>query len=363
MLRWGVFSAAAHDRTRERPVSRAIFSCPWPAPGVRIEPSWDTLGYARHRQSHRGASTTSSVGARRGGAARRLPGAADGVPHERGVVAHRRGGLSRRGRGGARLRRAVRARTQTVSPSAARASRACRNIRERAGRMDLLLFQARGLLVGTARAWDAEPSAEHGRALAAAKVSPATTRWPSPKKRCAWSAARRWTGRRPSNATTETCAAACTTRRKTTPRWRFSRGRRWTAVSARAASTRGGRPRPSPRTWPRRPGVDLGVVRRLRREAAVGAGDDVLAADELGVADDALGDQLGVLDDVAGVGDDAGDSILPAGSLTRLPDVVLVLVARVGGLEGERAGVDLQDAGPRMSFSGASWTRGPSLMP
>src|SRR5205085_3673155 len=30
-------------------------------------------------------------------------------------------------------------------------------IRERAGRMDLLLFEARGLLVGLARAWDAEP--------------------------------------------------------------------------------------------------------------------------------------------------------------------------------------------------------------
>ena len=36
--------------------------------------------------------------------------------------------------------------------------------------MDLLLFQARGLLVSTARAWDAMPSASMEAALAAAKV-------------------------------------------------------------------------------------------------------------------------------------------------------------------------------------------------
>jgi alkylation response protein AidB-like acyl-CoA dehydrogenase len=44
------------------------------------------------------------------------------------------------------------------------------NIRERAGRMDLLLYEARGLLVSTARAWDAEPSSSMDGALAAAKV-------------------------------------------------------------------------------------------------------------------------------------------------------------------------------------------------
>jgi alkylation response protein AidB-like acyl-CoA dehydrogenase len=44
------------------------------------------------------------------------------------------------------------------------------NIRERAARMDLLLFEARALLIGTARAWDAAPSAEMEGALAAAKV-------------------------------------------------------------------------------------------------------------------------------------------------------------------------------------------------
>jgi alkylation response protein AidB-like acyl-CoA dehydrogenase len=44
------------------------------------------------------------------------------------------------------------------------------SIRERAGRIDLLLLTARGLLVGTARAWDAAPSADMDAALAAAKV-------------------------------------------------------------------------------------------------------------------------------------------------------------------------------------------------
>ena len=35
-------------------------------------------------------------------------------------------------------------------------------------------------------------------------------------------------------------------------------------------------------------------------EAAIGAGDDVLAADDLGIAQDAIGDELRVLDEVGG---------------------------------------------------------------
>src|SRR5580700_8997076 len=53
--------------------------------------------------------------------------------------------------------------------------------------------------------------------------------------------------------------------------------------------------------------VHLGVVQGLRGEAAIGASDDVLAADQAGEADDALGDQFGMLDNVAGVRDDAGN--------------------------------------------------------
>jgi acyl-CoA dehydrogenase len=44
------------------------------------------------------------------------------------------------------------------------------HIRERAGRMDLLLYEARAILLGTARAWDAAPSSSIEAALAAAKV-------------------------------------------------------------------------------------------------------------------------------------------------------------------------------------------------
>ena len=88
--------------------------------------------------------------------------------------------------------------------------------------------------------------------------------------------------------------------------------------------------------------VHLGAVERLRREAAVGAGHDVLAADELGEAHDPLGDQLGMLDDVAGVGDDAGAEHLALRHLHALEQMILVLVARIGGLEAVAAGVDLQ---------------------
>ena len=89
-------------------------------------------------------------------------------------------------------------------------------------------------------------------------------------------------------------------------------------------------------------GVHLGLVRRTRREAAVGAGDDPLLADDVGVADDVLGDQVFVLDVVVGVPDQARDQHLVVGELGLLPDLVLVLVARVGDLERVGAGVHLQ---------------------
>ena len=81
------------------------------------------------------------------------------------------------------------------------------------------------------------------------------------------------------------------------------------------------------------------LVERLLREAAVGAGDDVLAADQLGEPHDALGDQLGMLDDVGGVADDAGDQHRALRQLDVLPHLPLVLVARVGPLEHEGAGL------------------------
>src|ERR1700719_3835674 len=38
-------------------------------------------------------------------------------------------------------------------------------------------------------------------------------------------------------------------------------------------------------------------------EAAIGAGDDILAADHLGIAQDAIGDEVRVVDEVGGVAD------------------------------------------------------------
>src|SRR5580700_4304633 len=79
-------------------------------------------------------------------------------------------------------------------------------------------------------------------------------------------------------------------------------------------------------------------------EAAIGAGDDVLAPDDLGKPPDALGDRLGMLDEVRAVRDDAGDQQLAVRQLRLLPrpPLVLVLVPGVAGLEGIGAGVDAE---------------------
>src|SRR5262245_56583062 len=45
------------------------------------------------------------------------------------------------------------------------------------------------------------------------------------------------------------------------------------------------------------------AMERALREAAVGPGDDVLAAEKLGEPHDPLGDERGMLDDVSGVTD------------------------------------------------------------
>src|SRR5437899_10453292 len=79
------------------------------------------------------------------------------------------------------------------------------------------------------------------------------------------------------------------------------------------------------------------------REPTVHAGDDVLADDEPGASHDPLGDQLGLLDAVRRVRDDPGDENLAGRELERLPDVILVLVTRVRGLEREGSRLDLQD--------------------
>src|SRR4030095_10295099 len=83
--------------------------------------------------------------------------------------------------------------------------------------------------------------------------------------------------------------------------------------------------------------------RESLREAAVDPGDDVLAADQPRVAQDPLGHQLRVLDAIRRVGDNARDEDLAGRELDVLPDVVLVLVARVRRLEREGARLDLEN--------------------
>ena len=78
------------------------------------------------------------------------------------------------------------------------------------------------------------------------------------------------------------------------------------------------------------------------REAAVGAGDDVLASDGAGESADAIGHQLGVLDEDGRLRDRAGNQDGSFRELHVLPHPPLVLVARVRGLERVGAGADLQ---------------------
>src|ERR1700751_4512680 len=68
-------------------------------------------------------------------------------------------------------------------------------------------------------------------------------------------------------------------------------------------------------------------------EAAIGAGDDVLAADDLGVAQDAVGDQLRVLDEVRGMADDTRHQHLARRQFGVLPYPPFMLVPHIGRLE------------------------------
>src|SRR5262245_46375020 len=76
-------------------------------------------------------------------------------------------------------------------------------------------------------------------------------------------------------------------------------------------------------------GMDPAMERALR-EAAVGAGDDVLTADELAEPHDPLGDERGMLDHISGVTDDARNEHLPLWQLDVLPHHPFMLVARIG---------------------------------
>jgi len=82
--------------------------------------------------------------------------------------------------------------------------------------------------------------------------------------------------------------------------------------------------------------------KRALGESAIGAAEHIVAADDLGQPDQALGDQLRVLDNVGGVADDAGDEFATGRQLDVLPDRPFVLVARVGLLDAVMADLHLQ---------------------
>src|SRR5216684_5083847 len=77
--------------------------------------------------------------------------------------------------------------------------------------------------------------------------------------------------------------------------------------------------------------------------AAIAAGDDVLAADQLGVAGEALGDEFGMLDEIGLGFEDAGDEDLARRQLDRLEHRPFVGVARVSRLEREAARLGQED--------------------
>src|SRR5689334_15815907 len=68
-------------------------------------------------------------------------------------------------------------------------------------------------------------------------------------------------------------------------------------------------------------------------EAAVSAGDDILAADQFREAQDSFGHQFRMLHEVGGVADDPRYQYLTCRQLDPLEDVILVLMARIGRFE------------------------------
>ena len=68
-------------------------------------------------------------------------------------------------------------------------------------------------------------------------------------------------------------------------------------------------------------------------EAAIGAGNNVLAANRVRVSEDPVGHELGVLDHVGGVADDARDKDFTVRQFDVAPDLVLVLVPDVAGFD------------------------------
>jgi alkylation response protein AidB-like acyl-CoA dehydrogenase len=166
VLRWGVVSAADGDRLTS-------FLVPLSAPGVRIEPAWDSMGM-RATRSDTVAFQDVDVGLDDEVPRSDASGATTSLPHERAwslSVAAVYVGIAEAARDFA----VAFARERKPSALGGKAIASVPHIRQHAGRLDLLLFQARGILVSTARQWDAQPSAAMDAALSAAKVISSNT--------------------------------------------------------------------------------------------------------------------------------------------------------------------------------------------
>jgi alkylation response protein AidB-like acyl-CoA dehydrogenase len=164
VLRWGVVSAAVHADAAEPYLGS--FLVPLASPGVRIEPSWDTLGM-RATASHTVVLSDVEVGL--DAEVPRVTAMRDALPHERAwslSIAAVYLGVAEAARDFA----VQFARERRPTALGGKSIASVPSIRDRVGRIDLLLFEARGMLVSLARAWDARPSASQEAALAAAKV-------------------------------------------------------------------------------------------------------------------------------------------------------------------------------------------------
>src|SRR5579863_1015102 len=84
-------------------------------------------------------------------------------------------------------------------------------------------------------------------------------------------------------------------------------------------------------------------IELLLGEAAIGAGDYILAAHEAGKTQNAFSHKLRVLHDVRAVADDAGGQDLAFRQLDVLPDAPFVFVAGIGGFDKVSAGADLEN--------------------
>ena len=164
VLRWGVLSARVEGGGE---AYLGSFLVPLDMKGVRIEPTWDTLGM-RATCSH--TVVLEDVFVDTDAEVPRVTSMKDALPHERAwslSVSAVYLGVAEAARDFA----VDFARHRKPTALGGRAIASLPNIRERAARMDLLLFQARGQLVSTSREWDAAPSADMEAALAAAKVT------------------------------------------------------------------------------------------------------------------------------------------------------------------------------------------------